>query len=89
MIVPALLLAVALDSVTFLWMGMAFELNPAVVAAGPAGALALRWTAVAAALAGFYVARKYRRVIRPALLVAAYVSAFGAASNLAVLGVTR
>lgn len=77
----ALVVAVLLDTVTFLRMGIGRELNPAVIALGEGPAILARWLAVAAALTLAYLARPYWRMLRPLLLVAAAASAFGAMTN--------
>lgn len=75
--------AVALDSATFVAMGPAAEVNPLVLALGPAAAIAARWVAVVVALVA--VRPKYSRIRRPAYLAAALVAVVGAASNTLVL----
>ena len=74
-----LVLAVALDSGTFLAMGTATELNPIVLALGTPLALVVRWAGVALLLAlRPYLSRRW-------YLVGAWVAVVGAASNVLVL----
>jgi hypothetical protein len=81
-----LVLAVTIDTVTFLLLPPGSERNPLVLALGPLLAIALRWLAVVAL---FLVARRIDHRWQEALWLPGIVAAaMGAGANLSVLGVT-